>query len=584
MKRQTNWFPSFLLVLVLAIMAGCGSGGADNPVAGSENVYDPGVPVNAVKYSEAATITLYKDDGNDLLLISNGTVVQGGDVKLGVKVEGGTKSGGRVFLSDGAGYQKEAKLEGGFYVCEYKIPDKEQLLVPILVQVIYPNGYASKEKFVLRTLAGARANQLVRDGLDVMVGKEILNSAAGMSLSGITIESLIPALEAGRNMGCVLRLNDLIDLAIDDGMGNIGPPGEVLPTLLMCIGGINSLIKLDMGITQMSLAEMIGGLAGDFGADMSGLNLDSKPLFIDVHGLPNATIDHVATLDLGLFMAVNPSKDPADPTKWLFPTGVSVYPNNNNTHPKEILTQNDVKIWFGNSTVIQDWSLGANLSMDNLSQFVGTLLDGFVTLDAASLPIPLAIPGWSADKGPGVEQKMNISFKKEGIAFDFRKGTGPELTLNDMRMEYTENGTPVWQMSLDLAFALDVGSHNATVKDPKTGEMVEQSFLDIYLTLADPKLGLTHCHVMKDNLGIGLFDHSMFVDSLVGALGGMLPTDKPGTDLMASINMSDLGFILDTASAKTDAAGRCFLKMVTKVDGADLKKAGLCFIDTASLK
>jgi hypothetical protein len=172
---------------------------------------------------------------------------------------------------------------------------------------------------------------------------------------------------------------------------------------------------------------------------------------------------------------------------------------------------------------------------------------------------------------------MNISFKKEGIAFDFRTPT-PMLILNDMRMEYTENGTPVWQMSLDLAFALDVGSHNATVKDPVTGEDVEQSFLDIYLTLIPE---LAHCHVMKDNLGIGLFDHSQFVVSLVGALGEMLPANN-AADLMASINMSDLGFILSAASGKTDSAGRCFLKMVT--DKADISKAGLCFIDTASTK
>ena len=540
------------------------------------------LPVNAVKYSEAATITLYMDAGSGMLLIPNGTVVPGGTkTKFGVKVEGGAYSGGRVFLSNGAGYQVEAEKEGEFYVCDYLVPS-DKLLVPILVQVIYPHGYASKEKFVVRTFAGARTNQLVRDGLDVMVGKDILNSAAGMSLSGITINSLTPANAAGRYKGCVLRLEGKmgnlpvsINLAIDDGIGNIQPPGEVLPTLLLLRGGT---IPLDMGITQMSLAEMIGGLAGDFGADMSGLNLDSNPLFIDVHGLPNATTDNVATLDLGLFMAVNPSKDPADPTKWLFPTGVSVYPNNNNTHPKEILTPADVDRLLGNDAAVQAKSLGVNLSMDNLSQFVSTLLDGSVNLDAASLPIPLAIPGWSGDKGPGVEQKMNISFKKEGIAFDFRKGTGPEFTLNDMRMEYLENDVPIWQMSLDMTFALDVGTHKAIVLDPITGEMVEQSFLDIYLTLIPE---LAHCHVMKDNLGIGLFDHSRFAIELIEALGVLLPANN-AADLMTSINMSDLGFILRSASAKTDAAGRCFLKMVT--DEADLKRTGICFIDTASMK
>jgi len=644
MKRQTNRFPSFLLVLVLAIMAGCGRGGPSNPVGGSENVYNPGEPVNAVRYSEAATITLLRDDGNGMVQIykdvGNGLLpifdpnstlqhprnVVPGDalVTLGVKVEGGTtdENGmpikGRVFFSNGASddaaYQVEAKLVETsknppyyIYACEYHMPSSDNLLVPILVQIIYPNGYASKEKFVLRTFAGASrvynlalegvlgakdtiTDKLVRDGLDVMVGSEILNSAAGLELSGILIESLIPAKAPGRANGCVLFLNSLINLGIDDGIGNIGPPAEVLPTLLMLIGGV---LPLDMGITQMSLAEMIGGLAGDFGADMSGLKLDSKPLFIDVHGLPDATTDDVATLDLGLFMAPNPPKNIDPETQeaqpWLFPTqansgvSVSVYSNNNDTHPKEILTPADVDRLLGNDVAEQAKSLGANLSMDNLSQFVSTLLDGHITLDAASLPIPLAIPDYSGNPGPAVEQKMNISFNKEGIAFDFRFGT-PMLILNDVRMEYLENGAPKWQMSLDMTFALDVGTHSATVKDPVTGKDVEQSFLDIYLTLEDPKdpkKQLAHCHVMKDNLGIGIFDHSTFVDSLVEALGAMLPANN-AADLMASINMSDLGFMLRSAGAKTDAAGRCFLKMVT--DSADLKKAGLCFIDTASTK
>jgi hypothetical protein len=540
-----------------------------------ESIYDPGAPVNAVKYSEAAKITLYKDDGSGMLLISNGTVVPGGTkTNFGVKVKGGAYSGSRVFLSDGAGYQVEAKKEGEFYVCDYLVPS-DNLLVPILVQVIYPRGDASKEKFMFRTFAGARANQLVRDGVDIMVGKDILASAQGMDLSGITIESLTPAPQAGRDEGCVLRLNDLINLAIDDGIGNIQPPGEVSPTLLLLIGGT---LPLDMGIWQMSMADMIDGLAGDFGADMSGLKLDIKPLFLDVHGLPDATTDDVATLDLGLFMAVNPYKDPADPTKWLFPTGVSVYPNNNNTHPQEILVPADVDRLLGNDVAMQGWSLGANLSMDNLSQFVGTLFNGYVTLDAASLPIPLAIPDWSGYPGPAVLQKLNISFNKEGIAFDFRTST-PLLTLNDMRIEYLENGVPTWQMSFDMGFTLDVGTHLAIVRDPYTGKDVVQSFLDIYLTLIPD---LAHCHVMKDNLGIGIFDHSTFAVELVETLGAMLPTNKPGTDLMASINMKDFGFSLSSASAQSDAAGRCFLKMVT--DEADLKKAGLCFIDTASAK
>ncbi|MCK7515588.1 MAG: hypothetical protein MZV70_74175 [Desulfobacterales bacterium] len=118
-------------------------------------IYDPGAPVKAVKYDEAATITLYHDTGSGYLQIFNGSVVAKNVMsKLGVKVEGGAYADGRVFLSNGLGYQVEAKQENGLYTCDYWI-GSDQLLVPILVQVIYPNGYASKEKFILRTCAGA---------------------------------------------------------------------------------------------------------------------------------------------------------------------------------------------------------------------------------------------------------------------------------------------------------------------------------------------------------------------------------------------------------------------------------------------
>jgi hypothetical protein len=126
-----------------------------------------------------------------------------------------------------------------------------------------------------------------------------------------------------------------------------------------------------------------------------------------------------------------------------------------------------------------------------------------------------------------------------------------------------------------LVNLFDVGTHKAMVTDPVTGEMIEQSFLDIYLTLIPE---LAYCHVMKDDLGIGFLDHSTFVIELVEALGELLPSNN-AADLMLSINMSYFGFSLSSASAKADAAGRCFLKMVT--DSADLKKTVLCFISSA---
>jgi hypothetical protein len=172
------FLPYFALFLTALI--GCSSGVPPR----EPSIYDPGAPVRAVKYYEAATITLYHDTGSGYLQIFNGSVVAKNVMtKLGVKVDGGAYADGRVFVSDGLGYQVEATQEGGLYTCDYWI-GSDQLLVPILVQVIYPNGYASKEKFILRTSAGARDNQLIRDGMDIFVGKDILATTHGMTLNG----------------------------------------------------------------------------------------------------------------------------------------------------------------------------------------------------------------------------------------------------------------------------------------------------------------------------------------------------------------------------------------------------------------
>jgi hypothetical protein len=58
-----------------------------------------------------------------------------------------------------------------------------------------------------------------------------------------------------------------------------------------------------------------------------------------------------------------------------------------------------------------------------------------------------------------------------------------------------------------------------------------------------------------------LFDHSNFVESLVAALAGLLPSNT-GADLMFSINMENYGFGLSEVAA-TSGAGRYFIKLVT---------------------
>ncbi len=555
-KTITVYFFLSLALFIIAII-GCSSGAPSKEAT----VYDPGAPVQAVKYDEAATITLYHDNGSGYIQIFNGSVVEKNVMsKLGVKVEGGTYSDGRVFLSNGLGYQVEAKQEKGIYICDYWI-GFDQLLVPILVQVIYPNKYASKEKFLLRTCTGAADNQLVRDGIDIFVGKDILATAQGMELNGYTINQLTPSRQSSRvppqnaviyaevNKGL---LNISTDFAMDDGIAD-NTTAFVSPLLIFNF--LFGIPVMNLGTVSMSLSDVFSNLADEIASNMAGLNLSTKTTYLDIHGLPNATSDAFMAMDVGVFIAENTSG---------FPSGVTLYPNNDITHPKLNLVSTDVQQLFEtDAPEVLAKCVGVNLSMDNLTQITKKLLKGYIIFDVAKFPISkvLSVLGIRvSDK----DQKIRITFNPDGIAFDFRTST-PVLILDDLRIEYIENSVPMWMMSLDMAFSLAISSHIETVTDTITGQTSEKSSLDIHISLVP---GSSRCHVMKDDQGIGLLDHSNFVESLVEALGEKL-VSSDGADLMFSISMENYGLSLSDTKA-TSGAGRYFLKMFTT--GSDLKK------------
>jgi hypothetical protein len=208
--------------------------------------------------------------------------------------------------------------------------------------------------------------------------------------------------------------------------------------------------------------------------------------------------------------------------------------------------------------------------MDNLTQITKGLLKGSITFDVANFPIStiLSVLGIRVSNN---DQKIRVTFNPEGVAFDFRTST-PMLILDDLRIEYIENDVPMWMMSLDITFSFAVSSHFETVIDSATGQISEKSSIDVNISLVP---GSSRCHVMKDDQGIGLLDHSNSVESLVEALGKKL-VSPAGADLMFSINMENYGLSLSDAKA-TSGAGRFFLKMVTT--GSDLKKT-LSYIHT----
>jgi hypothetical protein len=550
-KTSTVYFLLSLAVFLTAII-GCSS--SVTPQSQS-TIYNAGAAVDAVKYSQSATITLYNDTGSGYLQIFNGSVVaQNVMTKLGVKVEGGTYADGRVFLSDGLGYQVEAKLENGLYICDYLI-GSDQLLVPILIQVIYSNNYASKQKFVLRTYTGAPDNQLVRDGVDIFIGKDILATAQGITFNGYTINTLTPSRQSSRSspLNAVLYTevtNSLLniidtDFAAYDGIAD-GTTAVVDPTLIFAF--LTGIPEMDFGTVSRTLSDVFGSMAYYIAGYLAGLNLNLKTAYLDIHGLPNATSDNFTAIDIGVLIAENAP---------VFPLGITLYPNNDVTHPILNLTPADVQLMFGtDSSAVLAKCVGLNLSMDNLTQIVKNLLNGSVTFDVSTLPLSLILPA-SNTSAAGTDQKLRFTFNPEGIAFDFRTSV-PLFILDDVRIEYLENDVPKWMMSMDMTFSLTISSHNDTVTDSTTGVSSEESSLDVNITLVP---GSSRCHVMKDDQRIGLFDHSNFVESLVAALAGLLPSNT-GADLMFSINMENYGFGLSEVAATSDA-GRYFIKLVT---------------------
>jgi hypothetical protein len=541
MKKTAPAYFFLKLAVFLAAIIGCSSSATPQP---QSTIYDAGTAVDAVTYSQSATITLYQDTGGGYVQIFNGSVVAGNTTaKLGVKVEGGAFTDGRVFLSDGLSYQVEATLQNGLYVCDYSIGS--QLLVPILVQVIYSNNLASKEKFVLRTYAGPPDNQLVRDGADIFIGKDILATAQGITFNGYTIDTLAPSQQSFRSS----PQNAVLYAEVTDSASNIidtdfavydeitdGTMASVDPSLTFSF--LTGIPQMTVGSVSETLSDVFGSTAYYIAGYLAGLNLNLKTAYLDIHGLPNATSDDFTAIDIGVLIAANAP---------VFPSGITLYPYNDDTHPALNLTPADVQSMFGtDSDDVLAQSMGLNISMDNLTQIVKNLLKGSVTLDFSTLPLSLILPS-SDTSATGVDQKLRFTFNPEGIAFDFRTST-PLLILDDVRLEYLENGIPKWMMSMDMTFSLTLSTHIDS----------EESYLDVNITLVP---GSARCHVMKDEQGIGMFDHSNFVQSFVAALAGLLPSDTEA-DLMFSIDMEDYGFALSEV-AGTSGAGRYFIKLVT---------------------
>ncbi len=392
-----------------------------------------------------------------------------------------------------------------------------------------------------------------------------VNDGMGTIMAGIDPNENV---RPGLKLTAATQADDVAELAMEAIGGDFLGIGKCLiGKILEAIGGgstleltgILDLLNGLLGILPQNVSLVLGDLLGDLTADMGddpllggvldSLNLDAAALFVGINHVPTKgesaisdgylANEHMAIIGAGLFGKNNCTVvSTLDGDSARFPLkGVSVYDAvlseegkdevleetylMNQYYAKESPLSDDAKkviaAYIAN-TASNDPKLNNVIGIDLNTQLVVPVLAGLlggmdIQLPGTALPIPLGIPGYSkADARP---QWVYATINPEGVVLDT---TRMVLGLNDVRLEYYEwgakgSGQPLWLMSLDLNFALDLSM--------KLGdkEMDEDDFLKLKLSLAEDLCGVT---VLKDDHGVGIFDNSDFHKALWAELGGML--------------------------------------------------------------
>jgi hypothetical protein len=604
---------------MLATLIGCGfSDNHETQLAKDESVYQTGNGVKAVKFDDAQFIQLsiWNEGQGAFEKVTNGDYVKLNKDKdnhdiptiytLGVTVTPRKVSGGimdqRVFVSDGGwDYQVEAQYDKDkkLYVCDFKfLPSDYYLTHPVLIQVIYPDGRASKEKYVLHTVAdlAAKPGWLVDKGLGLTLSSDLLTKMKPVFsslLPGMEVQELYPADTTGGDKGILhIDLGSLaFDLILDDtytpqggqetralniGLEDITGGTPPFDNLLQAIASafINLFFKnLNLqGIPVMAvgfnLGDLLQGLGGsDDGSEdplaglLTGLKIDSM-LFLNLKGMPEMTEEKkYAVIGGGLYAVESKYIKKDESGNPLWPTVV--------VDPYD--TQMDLS-QLKNDLIPID--LGLALAQYNLNQMLPEIAKGLqLTIPAINKMVPMFTPA-----KPGEDLDLTLKINPAGIAIDMKED--PEnprpkrIVINDIRLTFVEVGIPQSELSMDLTLNLDVGF-------PKNPDGTVLPVLTITITPVDE---LCFIHVMKDNLGMDMFDHSTFVPMIFSGLAG------GGGDVKVSISLSDLGILspppkegVKPGQVTFDKNGNCFLGLA--VDNLDTSKLpiGGCFIATAGL-
>jgi len=551
-KRSISRLTIITAILLSFGLCACGGGGGGGGSDTSATT-DPIEPSDVFTVSDEATLNALQaasfDDATDISIyrdskqLINGDVIPAGSaLNLGIKVQSADEIS-CVLAGNGGGYLVSAvyNQDKGMYVCSYQVPEKG-ILAPIIISAVHKDKKVSRKKIVLRTQNIPKANQLIRDGFGLLVGKNILAKAKGVKIDDLTVKELVPVSNSSRYF---LKLTTEeypvmpISFNLYDGLSGSGT-SSVSPSLMIDSPLINLFSKSDLGLQSFLFEEESIKTGEGSEIDLTGLNLDKKPLYLVANGLPEETTDKMAALMLGLFMYEGG-------VKGVFPKGVTLF-------------KSTPAIDFSKSSDDAS-SIELSLSDAGLTQLAATLFNGSIV--APAVPIDKIIPKY--DSGM-IVQKTRITLNNQGVAFDF--SGKPMITINDLRIVYLENDIPVWEVSIDIAAYLDIASHNMAG--------TQETYIDGYLKLVP---ALTRMTIIKDAAGIKI--NREMIDALISDLKTKLPSDDPEMDFLVSIRTDSFGVPISSASISSNSKGRCLVKIKTISESLNFEKTGVCFIDSA---
>jgi len=592
-------------ILVTGILFGCGSAQDDHydNLAITESIYDAGESVSALGYAEAQPIELYIKGTDGFGSVSNGDYVSPGTHTLGVSVSprflDGEPMDQRVFLSNGGwDWNVEASFDenSGLYVCDFDFPNSDTYLTyPILIQVIYPDKKASKEKFVVTTKPNLtpKDGNLVDQGIGFTLAaalmgglKDVINPMIGEmmpAMAGLDVKSLNPAVNSDKgvlNIGLGLANMDATLINTDIGLYDtynetreltIGIeylgwgkniPANILNLFLNLFG-----LKIPIMPLGFELQGMIDGLLEseflDIGAMLGGSSpigdspmvegllgdleiTTEETLLLNIFGLPNDTDEHFAAIGGALYVA-----NTAD-----------VKDGDGNFSWPEVAIDSSAPGIFIDRIKSDDIDMGIALSQYNLNQVLKGLASSLsITIGGLQDVIPLIGPE-DADNSLDLVMSLNPG----GIALDMKDRNAIRVAVNGVSIKFVEAEQIKADLSADLCLdmTVDIG-----IED---GEPV------LHMEIM-PVEELCHLHVMKDDMNLGILDHSELIMLVFNMLG------VSGEPMAISLPLSTMGIIThgDPGWVKYDGMGNCFLGLA--VDSLDLDALPMdisgCFISTA---